>query len=114
MAEEQAHLRATFFHPPAGCYIVARVADKFGHARLGKVTYSVPVRHACRALSVRRYRGRVPIAVGPEVAAEPRQAFLPNGKVRDALRVRLLLERKPRAVAEAAARLCWGLAPVWQ
>ena len=114
LAQERRHLRAMPAHLPATCRVVPRVADKFGHVRVDKVTYSVPIRHAYRPVWVKLYHDRVAVAVGAEVVAEHRRAFCRGAKVLDALHVLPLLERKHRAVAEATALLDWRLAPVWQ
>ena len=114
LAQERQHLRALPAHLPATCRIVPRVANKFGHVRVDRVTYSVPIRHAYRPVWVKLYHDRVAIAVGAEVIAEHPQAFVRGAKVLDALHVLPLLERKHRAVPEATALLDWRLAPVWQ
>ena len=114
LAQEREHLRAMPAHLPATCRVVARVADKFGHVHVDRVTYSVPIRHAYRPVWVKLYHDRVAIAVGAEVVAEHRRVFCRGAKVLDALHVLPLLERKHRAVAEATALLDWRLAPVWQ
>ena len=111
---ERQHLRALPAHLPATCRVVARVADKFGHVRVDKVTYSVPIRHAYRPVWVKLYHDRVAIAVDAEVVAEHARAFSRGAKVLDAFHVLPLLERKHRAVAEATALAEWRLAPVWQ
>ena len=114
LAQERQHLRAMPVHLPATCRVVARVADKFGHVRVDRVTYSVPIRHAYRPVWAKLYHDRVTIAVGAEVVAEHPRAFVRGAKVLDALHVLPLLERKHRAVAEATALHDWRLAPVWQ
>ena len=114
LAQEREHLRAMPAHLPATCRVVARVADKFGHVHVDRVTYSVPIRHAYRPVWVKLYHDRVAIAVGAEVVAEHPRTFIRGAKVLDALHVLPLLERKHRAVAEATALLDWRLAPVWQ
>ena len=111
---ERRHLRALPAHLPATCRVVARVADKFGHVRVEKVTYSVPIRYAYRPVWVKLFHDRVAIAVGAEVVARHARAFSRGAKVLDALHVLPLLERKHRAVAEATALADWRLAPVWQ
>ena len=73
---ERQHLRAMPVHLPATCRVVARVADKFGHVRVDHVTYSVPIRHACRPVWVKLYHDRVAVAVGAEVVAQHARAFL--------------------------------------
>ena len=92
----------------------ARVADKFGHVRVDRVSYSVPIRHAYRPVWAKLYHDRVAVAVGAEVVAEHPRTFVRGAKVLDALHVLPLLERKHRAAAEATALLGWRLAPVWQ
>ncbi len=114
LAEERRRLRAMPAHLPDTCRVVARVADKFGHVRVDRVTYSVPIRHAYRPVWAKLYHDRVAVAVGTEVVAEHRRAFTRGAKVLDALHVLPLLERKHRAVAEATALRDWRLAPVWQ
>ena len=107
---EGRHLRAMPAHLPATCRVISRVGDKFGHVRVDKVTYSVPIRHAYQPLWVKLYHDRVAIAVG----AEHRRAFCRGANVLDALHVLPLSEQKHRAVAETTALLDWRLAPVWQ
>ena len=111
---ERQHLRALPAHLPATCRVVARVADKFGHVRVDKVTYSVPICHAYQPVWVKLYHDRVAVAVGSEVVAQHRRAFCRGAKVLDPFHVLPLLERKHRAVAEATALVDWRLAPVWQ
>ena len=64
LAQERRHLRAIPAHLPATCRVVPRVANKFGHVRVDRVTYSVPIRHAYRPVWVKLYHDRVAIAVG--------------------------------------------------
>ena len=91
---ERQQLRAMPVHLPATCRVVSRVADKFGHVRVDKVTCSVPIRHAYRPVWVKLYHDRVAIAVGAEVVAEHRRAFCRGTKVLDPFHVLPLLERK--------------------
>ena len=114
LAQERQHLRAMPVHLPATCRVVARVADKFGHVRVDRVTYSVPIRHAYRPVWAKLYHDRVAIAVGAEVVAEHSRAFVRGREGPRCVHVLPLLERKHRAVAEATALLGWRLAPVWQ
>ena len=53
LTQEREHLRAMPAHLPATCRVVARVADKFGHVHVDRVTYSVPIRHAYRPVWVK-------------------------------------------------------------
>ena len=59
LAEERRRLRAMPAHLPATCRVVARVADKFGHVRVDRVTYSAPIRHAYRPVWAKLYHDRV-------------------------------------------------------
>ena len=111
---ERQQLRAMPAHLPETCRIVARVADKFGHVRVDKITYSVPIRCAYQPVWVKLYHDRVAIAVGAEMVAQHRRAFCRGAKVLDPFHVLPLLERKHRAVAEATALVDWRLAPVWR
>ena len=111
---ERQQLRAMPAHLPETCRIVARVADKFGHVRVDKITYSVPIRCAYQPVWVKLYHDRVAIAVGAEMVAQHRRAFCRRAKVLDPFHVLPLLERKHRAVAEATALVDWRLAPVWR
>ena len=106
---ERQHLRAMPAHLPATCRVVARVADKFGHVRVDRVVYSVPIRHAYQPVWAKLYHDRVAIAVGAEVVAQHRRAFCRGTKVLDPFHVLPLLERKHRAVAEATALVGWRL-----
>ena len=56
LAQERQRLRAMPAHLPATCRVVARVADKFGHVRVDRVTYSVPIRHAYRPVWAKLYQ----------------------------------------------------------
>ena len=53
LTQEREHLRAMPAHLPATCRVVARVAEKFGHVHVDRVTYSVPIRHAYRPVWVK-------------------------------------------------------------
>ncbi len=114
LALDRRHLRTMPAHLPATCRVVPRVANKFGYARAGRVTYSVPIRHAYRPVWVKLYHERVAIAVGAEVVPEHPRAFVRGARVLNARHVLPLLERKHRAGAEATALLDWRLAPVLQ
>ena len=80
LAQEREHLRAMPAHLPATCRVVARVADKFRHVHVDRVTYSVPIRHAYRPVWVKLLvgnaatlafvaRGAVIVAMSPFVAS---------------------------------------------
>ena len=110
LAQERQRLRTMPAHLPATCRVVARVADKFGHVRVDRVSYSVPIRHAYRPVWAKLYHDRVALAVGAEVVAEHPRAFVRGAKVLDALHVLPLLERKNRARGrgDGASRLAAG------
>ena len=62
LAQERRHLRAMPAHLPATCRVVPRFADKFGHVRVDKVTYSVAIRHAYGPVWVKLYDDHVAVA----------------------------------------------------
>ena len=78
LAQERQHLRAMPVHLPATCRVVARVADKFGHVRVDRVTYSVPIRHAYRPVWAKLYHDRVP-RTGSRGCAGKGNATSPTG-----------------------------------
>lgn len=113
-AEERGHLRPLPARDPETCRRLSRVADKFGHVRLDRVGYSVPIRFAYRAVWVKAFHDRVEIAVDSETVATHARSFTEGAKVLDARHVLPLLEKKHRAVSEATAIQQWSLAPAFQ
>ena len=103
LAQERRRLRAMPAHLPATCRVVPRVADKFGHVRVDKVTYSVPIRHAYPPVWVKLYHDRVAIAVSAEVVAHRSPAVLPSAVDRRTPRIRRSVH--PAAVAPSNYRL---------
>lgn len=112
-AEERTHLRPLPAHAPETCRCLARVADKFGHVHLDRVSYSVPIRFAYKPVWAKAFHDRVEIAVGGEVVATHARSFDEGQRVLDARHVLSLLERKHRAAAESTAIRQWGLDPVF-
>ncbi len=100
-------------HPPPTCRTLARVADKFGHVRVDRVTYSLPIPYAYRPTWAKLFHDRVELAVDGQVVAEHERSFEEGALVLDPRHVLPLLERKSRAVGEATALLQWKLPPVF-
>jgi transposase len=110
---ERGHLRALPKRPASTCRQLARVADKFGHVRVDRAHYSVPIRYAYRPVWVRLFHDRLEIAVEGEVVARHDRVFAEGAKVLDPWHVLPLLERKHRAVGEATALATGVLPPVF-
>jgi hypothetical protein len=113
LAQERAHLRPLPAHFPETCRVLAGVADKFGRVAADRSHYSVPTRHARRAVGVKLFHDRVEIAVDAEVVARHPRSFVPGANVLDALHVLDLLGDKHRAVSESTAIQQWPLPPVF-
>jgi transposase len=110
---ERAFLRPLPVYTPSTCRLLARVADKFGHVHLDRVSYSVPIRFAYRPVWAKAFHDRVEIAVEGEVVATHARVFEEGAKVLDARHVLALLERKHRAVPESTAIQQWELEPAF-
>lgn len=110
---EREHLRPLPAHPPQPCRVRARVADKFGHVRIDRNVYSVPIRLAYRDVWARIYPDRIEIAAGDEVVARHRRCYAEGRHVLDPFHVLPLLEIKHRAVPEATALRSWVLPEVF-
>jgi transposase len=103
LCAEREHLRPLPVHWPATSRELHRVANKYGHVRADRVSYSVPIEHAYRACVVRLFPGRVEIAVGADVVACHERSYVVSSLVLDPLHVLPLLAKKARAASEASA-----------
>ena len=110
---EREHLRPLPAHPPETCRVLSRVADKFGHVRVQRAHYSVPIEHAYRPVTVKLFHDQVRIAVADQVVAVHPRSFEEGTKVLDPLHVLSLLARKHRAIPEATALQDWQLPAVF-
>jgi transposase len=106
---EREHLRPLPPRPPERCRIEARTADKFGHVRVDRAIYSVPIAFAYKAVWAKVYPDRIDLAVDDAVVASHVRCFDAGGSVLDPRHVLPLLERKHRAVSEATALRAWAL-----
>ena len=106
---EQKHLRPLPLHPPQTCRTLARVADKFGHVRVDRVTYSLPIVYAYQPIWAKFFHDRVELAVDGQVVAQHERSFEEGALVLDPRHILPLLERKSRAVGEATALMQWKL-----
>ncbi len=107
--EERAKLMPLPVHLPETCRVLTRVANRFGHVRIDRVTYSVPLERAWQPVTAKLFHDRVDLAVGGEVVARARRSFKPGDMVLDPLHVLRALEKKHRAVDEATALKGWAL-----
>ena len=109
--QERQRLRPLPAHPPEACRVLARVADKFGHVRVDRSHYSVPIIHAWQPVVAKVFHDQVLIAKGDEVVASHGRSFEAGSKVLDVTHVLPLLEHKHRAVGEATALKLWRVPP---
>ena len=100
---ERERLRPLPTHWPEACRVETRVANKFGHVRHQRSTYSVPTRHAHRPIVVKAYPDRIELAVDADIVAQHARSFHPGTFVLDPRHVLPLLEEKWRAAGEATA-----------
>jgi transposase len=110
---EREHLRPLPANQPETCRQVGRVADKFGHVKVARETYSVPIKYAYRPVWVKAYFDRVDICVNERVVASHARQFREGSYQLDPRHVLPLLEKKHRAVAEATALQDWKLPAVF-
>ena len=113
LAEERTRLRALPTHLPDPCRVLSCVANHFGHVRVDRVTYSVPLALARRAVTVRLFHDQVSLAVDGAVVARATRSWKPNDMVLDPLHVLPALEKKHRAIDEASALKGWELPAVF-
>jgi transposase len=102
---EREHLRPLPPRPPERCRIEARTADKFGHVRVDRAIYSVPIAFAYKAVWAKVYPDRIDLAVDDAVVARPllRRRRL---RARSAPRPAAARKKAPRRVGgDRAARL---------
>jgi transposase len=112
-AAEREHLRPLPPHRPETCRTLARVADKFGHVRVDRATYSLPSEYAYRPTWAKLFHDRVELAVDGAVIARHERSFEEGALVLDARHVLPLLERKSRAIDESTALQQWKLPRVF-
>lgn len=111
---EREHLRPLPAHRPETCRQVSRVADKFGHVKVARETYSVPIRYAYRPVWVKAYFDRLELCVSEQVVASYERTFQEGAFHLDPRHVLPLLERKHRAVGEATAIANWAFPEVFE
>ena len=91
---EREHLRPLPSHVPETCRIVAVVADKFGHVRVDRSTYSVPIRYARCALSAKLYHDHIEFACDERIVSTKARSYQESTLVLDPLDVLLIFPRK--------------------
>ena len=110
---EREHLRPLPAHEPQTCRVVPVVADKFGHVRVDRSTYSVPIAYARRSMSAKLYHERVELACDERVVSIKARSYEEGALVLDPLDVLPLLEHKHRAVSESTAIQQWPLPAIF-
>ena len=110
---EREHLRPLPAHRPEACRQMSRVADKFGHVKVARATYSVPIRYAYRPVWVKAYFDRLEISVNEKIVACHERVFEEGAFQLDPKHVLKLLEKKHRAVAESTAIGAWDVPEVF-
>jgi transposase len=111
---EREHLRPLPAHRPEACRQMSRVADKFGHVKVARATYSVPIRFAYRPVWVKAYFDRMEISVNEKLVACHERVFAEGAFQLDPKHVLRLLEKKHRAVAESTAMQAWDVPEVFE
>lgn len=106
---EREHLRPLPARRPETCRQMSRVADKFGHVKVARATYSVPIHCAYRPVWVKAYFDRLEICVNDAVVARHERVFDEGAYQLDPRHVLRLLEKKHRAVAESTAMQAWAV-----
>jgi len=111
---EREHLRRLPANRPETCRQMSRVADKFGHVKVARATYSVPISYAYRPVWVKAYFDRLEICVNDAVVACHERVFAEGAFQLDPRHVLRLLEKKHRAVAESTAIQAWEVPEVFE
>lgn len=109
LVAEREHLRPLPEHRPETCRVIACVADKYGHVRVDRCTYSLPTRYARTVVTCKVFHDRIELAVDADVIARHVRSFREGAMVIDPLHVLKLLEQKHRAVGESTAIAQWKL-----
>ena len=99
--------------PYDACDKQAREVSSLALVRYRDVDYSVPSTYAYRDVFVRAYVDQVVISYRDEVIARHRRSYQREDMVFDPLHYLSLLERKPRALDQAAPLQQWALPEVF-
>jgi hypothetical protein len=112
LIEEREHLRPLPARMQTSARTKSAVADKLGHVRLDRVTYSEPIVHAYRPILAQLSHDRVEPASAEAVVATHARSYWKGELVLDPMHVLPLLQRKHRAIDEASALQGFRQAPV--
>jgi transposase len=107
--EERLHLRPLPLSLPCTARVLSCTADKYGHVRIDRSTYSVPTDCARRTLTARLYHDSVEVINGLDVVATHTRSTKKAEYVLALDHVLELLERKPRSAREATVIRQMGL-----
>ncbi len=114
LEEERKCLRALPSHRPDTGRVVSVTADKHGHVRIDRSTYSVPNECARRTLTARLYHDRVAVFDGTEEVATHGRSLKPGKFTLELEHILRILEQKPRAASEATVIRQLGLPPCFE
>ena len=109
LAKEQESLRPIPAHRPSSARTTSVTADKFAHVRIDRVTYSVPSKFARQTLTAHLHHDHVEIAASGVVVATHPRAAKRGEHILKLEHVLGVLEKKPRAAAEATVIRQMGL-----
>ncbi len=90
---EREQLRPLPAHRPETCRTLSRVADKFAHVRVDRVTYSLPIEYAYQATWAKLFHDRVEFEVGAVGVSRHVRSFEAGTLVLEPRHVLPLLER---------------------
>jgi transposase len=91
------------------CVLRPAQVDKFQSVAFDGNRYSVPHRHAFRAVTVKGYIDRVTVVADGQIVASHRRSYGRHVKVLDPLHFLSVLERKPAALDHAPVYRDWRL-----
>ena len=100
-------LRALPGVPFEACEHVPGRVSSTALVRYRLVDYSAPAVHAHKKVTIKGYVDRVEIALGAEIVARHRRSYVRGDVIYDPLPYLSLLERKPRALDQAAPLRGW-------
>lgn len=107
--DERKQLRSLPNLRPDTGRVVSVTADKHGHVRIDRSTYSVQEESARRTLTARLYHDQVKVFDGTMEVAKHKRSLQPGTFVLELEHILRVLEKKPRAASEATVIRQLGL-----
>ncbi len=100
-------------HPFEACVIDTGAVDKYQTVAFDGNRYSVPRRHAFRAVTVKGYIDRLDVVADGRVVASHARCYARHERVLDPLHFLAILQEKPAALDHAPVYRDWALPPVF-